>query len=86
MPALLAGKPCIILGDFGMGKTWFLRYMLYQLAGETPRPRWIPLYYRLRGFKPGLGLPGLGSLLDLLVTQQLVSRAVVIFLAIGRNR
>lgn len=50
-PTLSSGTPCIVLADFGMGKTWFLEHVLYELSMNRSSARWIPLMYRLRGYR-----------------------------------
>lgn len=73
VPALVECKPCIVLADFGMGKTWFLEHLIYWLSGDDVYPRWIPLTSQLRTFKPGhtsmrggniFGLPRVPSIFE----------------------
>jgi hypothetical protein len=55
-PHLLKAQPCVVLAEFGMGKSWFLEMIQYRLAraicgadGKGTVP-WIPLLVKLRGF------------------------------------
>jgi len=82
IPSLEAGRPCIVLADFGMGKSWLLQMLEFRLAqqaldSEGPQePGRIPFLLNLRSFRAGgrehgqpLGrlLPGAGEPTPLLV-------------------
>lgn len=66
-PTLERGTPCMVLADFGMGKTWFLQVLQYRLAreaaagGEQAR---LPLWVNLRGVKVDGGTPAGSSPID----------------------
>jgi hypothetical protein len=49
MPSIEAGRPSIIIADFGMGKTWFLEHLQYELAASEDC---IPVWVSLRTFRP----------------------------------
>jgi hypothetical protein len=90
-PSLLQGRPCILLADFGMGKSWFLESIQYHLANEILKeaeallPGRIPLRVNLRGFRRESTPSALMPLLDMLgakpksrgVLEQLRSQAWV---------
>jgi hypothetical protein len=66
-PCVEKGQPCIILADFGLGKTWFLEMIQYRLArqitskiGLNDASR-IPLLLTLRNFRPEVVSPGLAN-------------------------
>jgi TIR domain/NACHT domain len=72
-PSLQYAKPCILLAEFGMGKTWLLEMIQYRLACDDffKNPGdgrfWIPLLVKLRGFRQETVSPGLIALLGSLV-------------------
>lgn len=49
-PSVKQGAPCMILADFGLGKTWLMEMIQYRLASESNRA-WIPLWLSLRGIR-----------------------------------
>lgn len=64
LPSLQKGDPHLVLGEFGMGKTWLSRMILYRLAKEASKAALIPLWISLSGFRPtSLDLLGLSALL-----------------------
>ncbi|MCI0562408.1 MAG: hypothetical protein MN733_28310, partial [Nitrososphaera sp.] len=71
-PSLEKGKPCILLADFGMGKSWFLEAIQYRLAldllvgGDNPPSTWLPLRLSLRGFRRESVPPEVMPLLSLM--------------------
>jgi hypothetical protein len=70
-PCIEKRQPCIILADFGIGKSWYLETMQYRLAQQitlqTGRPdaSLIPLRVTLRGFRPETFSSGLATMFGL---------------------
>ena len=56
-PHLEERKPCFILADFGLGKSWLLQMLQYRLARAKLEERaeadgrWIPFYMKLQTFR-----------------------------------
>lgn len=52
-PHLESGRPCVLIADFGSGKSWFLEMTQYRLAGDRLAGKgWVPLLVNLRNFHP----------------------------------